>query len=125
MRIYTKEYSKEKFSKLYKKSSGCWDWEGSVDKQGRGKWETKLDDKWVMMSAPRFAYLFYYGSLDKTLSVCHTCDNPSCVNPEHLWQGTQHQNMQDSSKKGRNKKMFGESNGNYKHGLRSKAHAGL
>lgn len=49
----------------------------------------------------RYVYKIYYGEIPDGLFVCHTCDNPKCINPEHLFLGTPKDNMQDMSKKGR------------------------
>lgn len=53
--------------------------------------------------AHRFAFNLTYGPFDENLTILHTCDNPSCVNPYHLKAGTSFDNMQDMVKKGRNK----------------------
>lgn len=71
--------------------SGCWKWIGSIDGNGRGCMNV-YSKLWI---APRLAFLFAYGSLCLSLKVCHSCDNPLCVNPSHLWQGTSQDNMDD------------------------------
>jgi hypothetical protein len=52
--------------------------------------------------AHRVAYIFYHGSIPAGMLICHTCDDPRCVAEEHLWVGTQADNIKDCSKKGRN-----------------------
>lgn len=52
--------------------------------------------------AHRFAYKLFVGELIPGLKICHTCDNPLCVNPKHLYQGTQKQNMTDKVLRNRN-----------------------
>jgi len=47
------------------------------------------------------SYRIFKGDIPKGLYVCHACDNPRCINPDHLWVGTAKENMQDAKRKGR------------------------
>jgi len=92
--------------------SGCWEWTGAKYRKNYGHFRRFIDGSWVMYKAHRFSYeQFKNGGkkLEKHLCVCHTCDNPSCVNPEHLFVGTIQDNINDKVKKGRHK--YGIKNG--------------
>lgn len=93
----------EKFWEKVDKSADCWIWLGHIDKYGYGKF-------WNYLSH-RFAWILTNGEIPKGLYVCHHCDNPSCVNPAHLFLGTQQDNMDDMVKKGRTSPPLGERNG--------------
>ncbi len=58
-------------------------------------------DKKVTIGAHRASWQIHYGDIPHGLFVCHHCDNPSCVRPDHLFLGTQQQNIDDMMKKGR------------------------
>jgi hypothetical protein len=75
----------------------CWDWHGTKDEKGYGRisWRTQT------IKAHRVAYEMRYGPIPDGFVICHTCDNPNCVNPNHLFADTQKANMQDASRKGR------------------------
>lgn len=75
----------------------CWEYTGRLNENGYGifgflKRPTRVH---------RFVFEMLKGPFDKTLFVCHHCDNPKCFNPAHLFLGTQTDNMSDASRKGR------------------------
>lgn len=90
-------------SKVSKDPCGCWIWKASKNKDGYGQFSVKNK----VLSAHRFSYEIHKGPVSKGLSVCHSCDNPSCVNPDHLWIGTHKDNMKDCWQKNRGKTIFG------------------
>lgn len=81
----------------------CWLWRGAKDSCGYGKMinGSRKDDSRTFVSAHRYAYKFYVGPIPLGLSVLHRCDVRSCVNPLHLYAGTQKQNVLDAVKRGR------------------------
>jgi hypothetical protein len=86
-------------SKVKKLESGCWVFTGSKDRDGYGYAYCK--DKMDKVPAHRLSWIINNGPIPKGLSVCHSCDNPPCVRIDHLWLGTQKENMLDMIKKNR------------------------
>lgn len=78
-------------------NSGCWLWTSSIDSTGYGTfWKDKTSHK-----AHRLSYQIYRGEIPLGMQVCHKCDTPLCVNPEHLFIGTLQDNMHDRNSKRR------------------------
>lgn len=77
----------------------CWAWQGSKNPDGYGKMEINCSS----VRAHRFSWEIHNGPIPKGLHVLHRCDNPSCVNPHHLFLGTHSDNMKDMVAKGRHR----------------------
>jgi HNH endonuclease len=79
------------------KSGDCWEWQGTPDKDGYGVFTYRG----TSYRAHRAAWLVSFGAIPRGLFVCHSCDNPACVCPEHLMLGAPRSNAIDPKRKGR------------------------
>lgn len=86
----------ERFELLTDKSGECWIWTGS-----RAKGYGRLTAFGRVMKAHRLSWELHYGPIPDKMLVCHLCDNPPCVRPEHLWLGNDKENLADRDQKGR------------------------
>ena len=85
------------------KNSSCWLWIGVKDRFGYGRFS--LDGR--MVYAHRIIWEYVNGSIPNGLFVLHKCDVPACVNPEHLFLGTQSDNLKDAYQKGHLRHLSG------------------
>jgi len=90
-------------------NSGCWLWEGTFRANGYGQFKRTGHR---LETASRSAWYIYRGDVPQKIDVCHKCDNPACVNPDHLFLGSRKDNMQDMIAKGRQRItiLHGETN---------------
>lgn len=100
-RAYTDEERLKKFHESYtvNPETGCWEWNRLKNLQGYGQFSAA--GKGSTKSASRWSHIRFIGPIPEGYFVCHKCDNPPCVNPEHLFAATQRVNMQDCVEKGR------------------------
>ena len=94
---YDEDAKKKLLDSIKIADSGCWEWQRSRHKQGYGHFPYKRK----VMLAHRVSWILYHGILDPNILVLHKCDNPSCVNPDHLFLGTDRDNVLDSISKNR------------------------
>lgn len=88
------------------KTRGCWVWQGARSKKGKGHGVIGADGG--LKLTHRVAWELAYGPIPKGLFVCHHCDNPPCVRPDHLFLGTNQDNIRDASRKGRLTRPLGQ-----------------
>lgn len=106
----------ERFEARFVKGDDCWEWAAHKDRKGYGTFEFAGRTQ----KAHRVAHQLYVGKIPDGLCVCHHCDNPGCVRPDHLFLGTIADNNRDCENKGRGvgkgrgAHLFGEKNGRAK-----------
>ena len=77
-------------------SGDCWEWQGAKNK-GYGV----IEHQGKAYRTHRLSYEWFIEHIPEGMSVCHKCDNPACIRPDHLFVGTQQDNMDDMKAKGR------------------------
>lgn len=100
-KVYEENYTDKKYKSIKRNiivdaTTRCWEWQGGRSTGGYAATSIGGQKTYVH----RFMYEYSKGSKIKEGNhICHTCDNPSCVNPDHLWEGTAGQNMMDRDNK--------------------------
>lgn len=87
------------WSRVLETDKGCWEWQGARDSKGYGR----VSYLGRPQTVSRVAWELVNGPIPDGMEVCHTCDNPPCINPAHLWIGTRSDNQRDSVNKKRNR----------------------
>lgn len=87
-------------------SDDCWEWQGASNGTGNGCGHGRfcirvIEGKSLREYSHRISWMLKFGDIPEGMSVLHKCDNPPCCNWKHLFLGTQKDNMQDASRKGR------------------------
>lgn len=93
----------DRFHRKYEiDESGCWLWTGGTRQNSKGvPYPRHWTDDRKLIGAHRFSFELVRGAIPKGMYVCHKCDTPLCVNPDHLFVGTHHDNMHDMVQKKR------------------------
>jgi len=96
----------QRFWKNVEKTEGCWRWKGytrgmPTHQYGALRIGSRVDESRTLVLAHRLSFLLHNGTISDGLEVCHHCDNPPCTRPDHLFKGTQADNIRDRDRKGR------------------------
>lgn len=92
------------------KETRCWEWTAHLMPDGYGRFQYGPKDGQIRVRAHRWSYEHWIGPIPDGMLVCHRCDNPVCVFPDHLFVGTSSENKQDEIRKGRNNPPRGTRN---------------
>src|SRR3990167_3437478 len=96
--------TQERFEEKFRvNEAGCWIWTGAVGGSRSPRPQMRYKGKTIY--ATRVAWELFIGPLSHYYNLCHSCDEALCVNPAHLFPGTQVENMQDASRKRRLARM--------------------
>lgn len=101
----------KEISQIFYNGSRCWEWTASCSPDGYG--QVRISGKTELTH--RVAWTIANGSIPDNFQVLHHCDNPPCVNPSHLFLGTNQDNVDDKMEKGREGRAMGDRNGSRTH----------
>lgn len=91
--------------------TGCWEWQKFRNRKNYGCMGIRLKGRSTVRMTHRIAWMIYKGEIPEGLQVCHHCDNPPCCNPDHLFIGTNRDNVLDCQRKGRANTLYGAKHG--------------
>lgn len=94
----------ERFWRHVERSAGCWLWTAGCQSNGYGTFQVAVGDRRL---AHRYSWSVHHGEIPAGLNVLHRCDTPACVRPDHLFLGTQKDNVADMRAKGRGANQHG------------------
>lgn len=98
-RLYVRGTPESRFwARVHRQNDGCWEWQGATLPTGYGRFFPTSDQS---LYAHRYSFALANGAIPEGMQVCHRCDNPKCVRPDHLFLGTSHDNHMDMARKGR------------------------
>jgi hypothetical protein len=109
-RLRGEQFTEQRFWSKVRRTNACWEWEGHRNPAGYGVFS--VGQKLIL--AHRFRWELSNAAIASEQRILHKCDNPACVRIDHLFLGTQADNVADMSAKGRDRKAAGESHGRSK-----------